>query len=188
MGSAAVRSVACVFLLAAASLSALPADVETINDRDYLPKVLLCISGARSRVKVVIFSAIRYTAKRYRDSPSNLILDALAAAARRGLSVEVVLERGADSESASRAPDNRPAAAWLAKEGVAVYLDPVDRTTHAKLVVVDGNVAVIGSANWSYSALSRNRETGVIVRSAEIAAEYERYFDALREISTRYAD
>jgi len=176
-----------VFLFTAGSLAAFPADVTAINDRKYLSEVLRCIDEAQSRVSVIMFSAIRYDPKRYRNSPSNRILEALAAAAKRGVSVEVVFEGGGGLGSESQSPDNYAAADWLSQEGVAVYFDSPRKTTHAKLVVVDDCITIVGSANWSYSALSRNNEAGVLIRSKEIAQEYQEYFTAIRKSASRYS-
>jgi len=47
---------------------------------------------------------------------------------------------------------------------------------HHKVMIVDGEVAVTGSYNWSWSAENRNDENLVIIRDAETAPLYEAEF------------
>jgi cardiolipin synthase len=81
--------------------------------------------------------------------------EALIAAARRGVSVEVVLP---ESSAASEAAD----VARLAQGGVQVrYLR--DPYPHAKLMLVDGQLAFVGSENFSSTSLDENRELGIVL-------------------------
>jgi len=171
-------------------LFALPADVEPLNNQDYFPKVLRAISEAQKEIKIVMFSAIRYTSTHYRNSPSNRIFESLASAAKRGVLVEVIFEDGGGtiSKNDSFSLDNRPVAQWLAKKGVHVYFDTPGRTTHAKLMIIDRQTILLGSANWTYSGLMRNNEAGAILKSEELADEYIRYFEEVRKVSTKYID
>ena len=54
--------------------------------------------------------------------------------------------------------------------------DPPNVTTHSKLLIVDGQKSLVGSTNWTYSALTRNHEVSVIVSSPEVARSLEKYF------------
>lgn len=82
--------------------------------------------------------------------------DALIAAARRGVSVTVVLPQ--PSAGASPSPDVER----LLHGGVRVrYLRAP--YLHAKLVIVDGRLAFVGSENFSATSLDRNREVGILL-------------------------
>ena len=48
-------------------------------------------------------------------------------------------------------------------------LDEEDRTTHAKVLVVDDRHVIVGSHNWTRSALAANREWSVEIDDAVIA-------------------
>ena len=48
--------------------------------------------------------------------------------------------------------------------------------THAKFIIVDGQRVLVGSHNFSNSALFRNREASVIV-SGPVVDEFRRVFD-----------
>ena len=67
----------------------------------------------------------------------------------------------------------------LTRNGIKVYLDSENVTTHSKLIVVDGRYSIVGSTNWSYYALSKNNETNVLIDSEEVAKEYIKYFEEL---------
>ena len=50
---------------------------------------------------------------------------------------------------------------------------------HAKCVVVDGEKAFIGSANFTEAAQLRSIEVGVVVNAANAEGGVERHFEAL---------
>jgi phosphatidylserine/phosphatidylglycerophosphate/cardiolipin synthase-like enzyme len=52
---------------------------------------------------------------------------------------------------------------------------------HAKLLVVDGSRALVGSANLTHKALTANIEAGVFIRDQALAADLERHVRALME-------
>lgn len=106
------------------------------------------------------------------------LLDALAAAAARGVDVQVLLDRGAARDGV--ADDKHLAAeAWLSGHGVRVVLDEIDRTTHAKVLVVDGTWVLAGSHNWTSSALTSNREASWLVSDPDAASRIEAWLDAV---------
>nr|MDO8115285.1 phospholipase D-like domain-containing protein [Candidatus Sigynarchaeota archaeon] len=47
---------------------------------------------------------------------------------------------------------------------------------HNKGVIVDGELVLVSSINWSPTSLRNNRETGVIIESSSVAAYYEDLF------------
>jgi phosphatidylserine/phosphatidylglycerophosphate/cardiolipin synthase-like enzyme len=95
--------------------------------------------------------------------------DALIAAARRGVSVEVVLPP--PSGSSSYAPD----VARLTAGGVHVrYLTAP--YMHAKLVIADGALAFTGSENFSATSLDQNREVGLMIADPAALATFGHVF------------
>lgn len=106
------------------------------------------------------------------------LLEALAAAAARGVDVRVLLDCGAGWNGA---PDEKhlAPAKWLSGHGVRVVLDEADRTTHAKILVVDGERILAGSHNWTGSALSTNREVSWLVSDPAAASQVEAWLAAV---------
>ncbi len=93
----------------------------------------------------------------------------LAQARRRGADVRVVLTVQGSCSPINRA--TRVLANRLLRAGVRVYLYP--GTTHAKVAVVDGAWAYIGTANFDALSLRHNRELGVVLAAGSAIAELE---------------
>lgn len=83
---------------------------------------------------------------------------------------------------------------WPGPRAPEVFYDPRSlaegdaprASLHAKCVVVDGEKAFIGSANFTEAAQLRNIEVGVLVHAGDTATAIERHFEAL--ISRAYLD
>ena len=43
-------------------------------------------------------------------------------------------------------------------------------------LIIDGEVGIVGSTNWTYSALEKNHEVSVLIRSPEVARNLYHYF------------
>jgi len=95
--------------------------------------------------------------------------EALIEARRRGVDVKVVIE--ADNAFSKGSEYQR-----LLEAGVEVRLDGNPYLMHHKVMIVDGEVVVTGSYNWSWSAENRNDENLVIIRDAGTASLYEAEF------------
>lgn len=102
----------------------------------------------------------------------SMLLRDLISASKRGLEVKVILEDSPDIE-------NKYAYDFLKGAGVPVFYDTPDRTTHCKFVVVDEEVTVVGSANWTYSGLRFNHEASVLIRSKEVSKAFKEAFDKI---------
>ena len=104
----------------------------------------------------------------------------LEAAVDRGCQVDVVFETTEDSVGAYTGPE-RPFAQLT---GINRWRWPPDQRNegavlHAKLLVVDGQHAFVGSANLTRRALNANIEAGVLVRDAAFAGSLEHHIDGL---------
>jgi phosphatidylserine/phosphatidylglycerophosphate/cardiolipin synthase-like enzyme len=129
------------------------------------------ISGARERVLLVSFAAFTL---------AELAAD-LEAAVERGCTVDVVFETAEDSGGAYSGPQARP---FGGIAGVRRWRWPADRrdpgaVLHAKLLVVDGRRALVGSANLTPRALTANLEVGVLVGDPDLTSELEAHVDRL---------
>jgi phosphatidylserine/phosphatidylglycerophosphate/cardiolipin synthase-like enzyme len=90
------------------------------------------------------------------------IANALIAARRRGVDVQVTADRGqAMSGDNSRIPE-------IAAAGIAVYLEVRYASAHNKTMVIDAGtsepVVLTGSFNWTWGAQHRNAENLLILR------------------------
>ena len=94
------------------------------------------------------------------------VLDALAAAAERGIRVRIIVSPSADFAAEM---------AELTASGVDIRLSS-SLYIHAKLIVADGERAFIGSQNLSATSLDQNRELGIIVDDPVNLARLTRTF------------
>ena len=150
--------------------------IDLLSDREYFPEVMRLIGDAGSSVNVIMFEAGYY--EEHPGSPSNQLIESVANAGRRGLRAEVVLERQKDKSRTTRR--NLETAKILKQSGVEVTLDPESVTTHAKLIIIDGSIVVLGSTNWTYSGLTQNHETNCVIHSKEVARKLLDYFRKIK--------
>lgn len=167
-------------------LYSLPAeDIEVINNKDYFPRVHELFKNAKQSIYVIMFSAYYYD--KYSGSQSNQLLQDLADAKKRGLDVKVILDQekpvlsGFFQKKEIMPEQHKRVTQFLKENNVPYILDSQETTTHSKLAIVDGIYTVIGSANWSYSALTKNNETNALIKSREAAKQYTDYFNNIKE-------
>jgi cardiolipin synthase A/B len=103
--------------------------------------------------------------------PSYRLLRDLRRAARRGVTVQLILQKDPDVPIARIA--GRLLYESLLKDGVSIY-EYCRREMHAKVAVVDRAWTTIGSANLDPLSQSLNLEANVLVRDPGLAATVER--------------
>lgn len=106
-------------------------------------------------------------------APNDELLDALLEAAQRGVDVRLIAPGFTDSGlilNATRSTYTR-----LLKGGVKIY-ERNDALLHAKTVVVDGAVAIIGSANLDMRSFIHNDEVNAVVVSRDFGKRMEEVF------------
>lgn len=102
------------------------------------------------------------------------VVDALKAAAQRGVDVRVMIE----PEPQGGGESNRAAFEELRSAGIDVRNTPSTfRFSHEKSLVVDDRRAHIMTHNLTYSSFNKNREYEVIVDDPALVAEVARVFD-----------
>jgi len=160
----------------------LPAeDVQVVLDAQYFQVAMKMIQEAKHSIQVMMFEMGYYD--RNPNTPSNLLIQELINAKKRGVKVEVVLEvREGEDRTAKR---NRHTGKILSDGGVEVIYDSLFKTTHAKLMVVDGKLTLLGSTNWTYYALTNNNEASVLIRSQEVARALQDYFDRVKATGSK---
>ena len=156
---------------------ALPAeDVQVVVDTQYFQVAKRMIHEAKHSVQVMMFEMGYYD--EHPDTPSNLLIKELVLAKKRGVKVEVILEAKEGEDRATKR--NRHTGKVLSDGGVEVVYDSLSKTTHAKFMVVDGELSLLGSTNWTYYALTDNNEASVLIRSKEVARPLIEYFNRVK--------
>ena len=97
------------------------------------------------------------------------IAEALVAAKRRGLEVLVIADRQQMETIATSL------VAWLAEQGVPVWIDAEHAAAHNKVMVIDNGtpdaVVITGSFNFTQAAQHRNAENLLLLRGNPTLAE-----------------
>ena len=170
------RWVFAIAALCAVSLTCSGADTAIIvhpltgagEDAVYCEAVVEAIGAAQVSIDILISSV---------SLDDNPILPALALAADRGIAVRAVLD------SSDWAPEitvrNSSTLSYFHDHGIEAKFDDPSVTLHAKLIIIDETIVVLGSSNWNRYAFTEHRQADVLIEDASIGAFYTDYFDVL---------
>ena len=142
--------------------NALPsATEETAWDVCFSPKggcADLIIKDLGEAKRIVRVQAYSFTSKP--------IAQALIDAHKRGVTVEVILDE-------SQRTENDTQAAFLIQAGIPVLIDAAHSIAHNKVMVVDGEIVITRSFNFTRAAEEDNAENLLVVHDKILAAKYE---------------
>lgn len=93
------------------------------------------------------------------------IAAALVEAHKRGVHVEVMLDKGQRTEKYSSAD-------FVSRAGITTFIDAKHAIAHNKIMVIDSAVVITGSFNFTKAAEERNAENLLVIRDEGIAAKY----------------
>jgi phosphatidylserine/phosphatidylglycerophosphate/cardiolipin synthase-like enzyme len=127
------------------------------------PNLVVSPVNSRNAFNALISSAHSTLLIEAEEMNDTALEQALANAAQHGVHVQVILPspRGSSGDS------NSQGIAAIKQGGVQVREDP-RLYMHAKIIVVDGQKAFVGSENISTQSLDQNRELGIIVSDAGV--------------------
>jgi len=164
---------------------------ELLSDMELFPFIPEAQGGAETRVithiglrdlniKAVYLRAIATAQNSIRIANPYFtdedIINALCAAARRGVRVQVVLPQENDQAMVQHA--SRSSYPKLVEAGVEVY-EYKGRMAHEKVAVMDGRWSTFGSSNLDARSLINNDELNLVVSDPGVAVDIEkRLFDA----------
>jgi len=143
-------------------------NMSILVDEDYFPTAIGFIQNAEKSIYIGAFEIKYYDT--YKNSYSNQLLDALIDAHKRGVDVRIV------SDQYYSTPE---AMTYLQEAGVDARWDSESRTMHSKFMVIDGEIVVVGSTNWSYYSMTKNNEANVVIHSKDLAKDFIKYFEDL---------
>ena len=143
--------------------------------------LLDAMASAQDRMWIEAF----YVDEAWRDAP-NALVEAAFAAARRGVSVRIVLDGswwsvGEGSSGNDRIVERLNGRARNESLDLeARLLEPRGRIErlHNKGLVIDGRTVLVSSMNWALGSATENREIGILVEDPDLAAFFEAAFAA----------
>ena len=125
-------------------------------------RILELINQASSSIKLAVYAMT-----------DNEIYEALQRAMRRGVRIDALwdflFQNGCQYTEADE---------WL-RQGIGI-VEAMPGLLHHKFAVIDEEVVITGSANWSLSGMERNDENVLIIHSQDIAALYTAQFDRIK--------
>ncbi len=149
------------------------------REGDDFVQVIASAPGERKRVTYIMYvSAVASAAQSIHMTnayfvPDRQMIDALTAAARRGVDVKIVLPGFSDSNMAFFA--GRSFYTELLRAGVKLY-ERLHALLHAKTAVIDSVWSTVGSTNLDFWSFLRNDEVNAVILSRDFAAEMEAMF------------
>lgn len=118
----------------------------------------LIVKHIASAKHTVLMQAYAFTSKK--------IITALIDARKRGVSVQLILDRSNFTKT------NQDKLKTLYDVGIIIYQDKVPGIAHNKVIIIDEVLVITGSFNFTESADTKNAENIIIIKSEEIALEY----------------
>lgn len=158
--------------------SPLPAADITLNDTPaqiyFSPKggcteaIVKEISHAKSEIYVQAYS--------FTSVP---IAKALIDAHKKGIKVEAILDK-------SQKKERYTSATFLNNAGIPTYIDSKHAIAHNKVMVIDKEIVITGSFNFTKAAEEKNAENLLILKNKKLAKTYLENWAKHREHSEKY--
>jgi phosphatidylserine/phosphatidylglycerophosphate/cardiolipin synthase-like enzyme len=108
------------------------------------------------------------------------IAKALLNAHKRGLKVEVILDKSQRTQKYS-------SATFLHNVGIPVKIDAQHVIAHNKVIIVDGETVITGSFNFTKAAEQNNAENLLVIRDKKLAERYTKNWEEHERHSEVYA-
>ena len=109
------------------------------------------------------------------------IAKALVDANKRGVKVQVILDKSQRTEKYSGAD-------FLLHEGVPTWIDAKHAIAHNKIMVIDGHTILTGSFNFTKAAEESNAENLLVIEDPLLAKKYTANWQKHLEHSEPYTD
>lgn len=141
--------------------------MQPIIGKDFPTKVIPLLDAAKSIIQILVFDWRWYPNDP--ASPAQLFNQALVRAVKRGVIVQAVV-------------NSEQLADVLNKIGIGAKKIKSKALMHAKQIVIDNKIVVVGSHNYSQNAMSTNYEVSVILDDLPDAKEFTQFFNTLWQL------
>lgn len=153
------------------------AEIRPILGPAYLDLILPIIN--QTKINLCILSYNWAFRDWERNNKITILTKEVMAAQKRGVICKIVLN--AESQYNYITIANSRTIKKLNSVGCAAKLTRTSPTMHSKLIIADNELTILGSHNLTSRSLTLNDETSVIIKSAEIAKIYQKYFNNIYE-------
>jgi phosphatidylserine/phosphatidylglycerophosphate/cardiolipin synthase-like enzyme len=107
------------------------------------------------------------------------IAKALLNAHKRGVKVEVILDKSQKTQKYS-------SATFLFNQGIPVKIDAQHAIAHNKVMIIDGETVITGSFNFTKAAEESNAENLLVIRDKKLAERYTKNWQEHLQHSEMY--
>ena len=119
------------------------------------------MKAAKNSLKVCVFTI-----------SDNEIRDEILIAHKRGIAIKIISDNDKSFDAGSDID-------FLSKKGIQIKIDQTTNHMHHKFCIVDNEVLITGSYNWTRSAAERNQENIVISQDHTLLKSFIKEFDQL---------
>ena len=135
--------------------------IDTIIGNEFFEKVLAEIKKAKKEIDIIVYDwrwypdQVGYSIQKFNQE--------IIQKRRSGVNVRAIL-------------NTKATAAILEEQGIKTNVRDFGGLLHTKLMIIDDQIVIIGSHNYTYNAFETNFEASVLIDDREIAAEFKNYF------------
>ncbi|MBU1087154.1 MAG: hypothetical protein KKD05_06500 [Candidatus Omnitrophica bacterium] len=157
--------------------------ITDLSDRKYEQALIKLLDNAKEAIVISMYDISLGSGDK---NPVRLLLNDLLEARERGVSVTMYLNtRFMDDDTSEESFTESAIFKELEDAGCTIYLMPKSRRLHDKLIIIDSRYVIVGSTNWSNSALRKNFESNTLIDSPSHAkAKLERLENVLSFIKS----
>ena len=153
-------------LLAAVSIASASIDVYFSPNGGATDAIVKELSAAKSEILVQAYS--------FTSAP---IAKALSDAKKRGLKVEVILDKSQRSTKYS-------SMSFVKNQGVPVWIDQKPAIAHSKVMIIDQKTIITGSFNFTKAAEEKNTENLLVIKKEpDLVKKYLQNFSTRKALS-----
>ena len=136
--------------------------IEIVVGKEFPKKVIPLIERANKTIAIIIYDWLWYP----NEIGSNVQLfnNSIIRANNRGVKIRVCVNK-------------RLIAEILRRSGIQVKRLQSSKSLHIKLMIIDDDITIIGSHNYTKNAFNINYEASVILRDEETARHFKEYFN-----------
>lgn len=138
--------------------------MDIVIGRQFPEKVVPLLDNAKSKIDVMVFDWRWYVSDP--GSSVQLFNQAIARAAKRGVKIRAIV-------------NSDDIAQHLRRVGVDVKKFVSQHLLHCKLMIIDENIVVTGSHNYTQSAFTMNMELSVVLEEVLNTIEFSNFFQSL---------
>mgnify|MGYP006277924993 CR=1 FL=1 len=156
-------------------LKSYPAAIIPLVNDQFFPACIDAINHAQHSISLCTFAAKYYRGKS--RNTVNQFFDSLRRAAQRGVNIRLLLNGnfGSDNELTN----NTFIIRYFKNPNFQAALAGKSTRVHAKIILIDGHLSILGSHNLSQRAHNVNFETSILIDSEPLNQELQNHFERL---------